>query len=357
MKRRMVLTEMMVAVAVACALLAWVFAGSHAWLTDLSARLKAQQPACRYVVAPLNWGVSARVLDINESGVAVGAATREDGQIYAAMWDDGETIACYPARWDVASKAVAITDDGAVAFNVVGERSDLSRAYVRFPGAPTVCLNEALPGIVQCNVHGMDNDGTAVGMVATAGEIWHAFVWSPERGMEILGGDRNVANDINADGVIAGVAPSNVAGGVPCVWAPTASGTYVTTGLQTLEGVVGRAYATNAHGVVAGRVREAVPICWSPEAGLTVLPGVDGRATGWARDINDRGEIVGCITGLRGGCAILWRDGKAHDLNDCIPRLNGWHLVEATAINNAGMIGCRMIVDECSSPVLLEPVS
>jgi hypothetical protein len=96
---------------------------------------------------------------------------------------------------------------------------------------------------------------------------------------------------------------------------------------------------------------------WDPKTGVTVLPGLNDTRAGWAHDINDHGDIVGCLTGVEGGMAILWRDGRAYDLNKCIPATLGWQLVEATAINNEGVIACRAVSEQDgATPLLLIPM-
>lgn len=54
--------------------------------------------------------------------------------------------------------------------------------------------------------------------------------------------------------------------------------------------------------------------------------------------LNDRGEIVGTSNSKREQHAILWRGGKAYDLNALIPPGTGWVLRDAIAINNRGWI-------------------
>ncbi len=71
-----------------------------------------------------------------------------------------------------------------------------------------------------------------------------------------------------------------------------------------------------------------------------------GLWASWASDINDDGEIVGCVrveekrTGLPREYAYLWKDGQRIDLASEIPSGSGWdRLSWATVINNDGLIG------------------
>ena len=54
--------------------------------------------------------------------------------------------------------------------------------------------------------------------------------------------------------------------------------------------------------------------------------------------LNDRDEIVGTSNSKREQHAVLWRGGKAYDLNALIPPGTGWILRDAVAINNRGWI-------------------
>ena len=81
---------------------------------------------------------------------------------------------------------------------------------------------------------------------------------------------------------------------------------------------------------------------------------VPGR-TGIARDVNARGDIVGCGGCAAGGCALLWRADKVIDLNECIDPKCGWRLLAATAIDDSGAIACIGICEERGEAVLLVP--
>ena len=74
-------------------------------------------------------------------------------------------------------------------------------------------------------------------------------------------------------------------------------------------------------------------------ADLGTLPG-DTDSEAFA--INERGDIVG--TSLQRQCGVcapratLWRDGRALDLNTLLPPDSGWHLLEATELDDHGCI-------------------
>lgn len=75
---------------------------------------------------------------------------------------------------------------------------------------------------------------------------------------------------------------------------------------------------------------------------LMDLGALAGETDSEAFAINERGEIAG--TSLKRQCgpclprATLWRDGHAIDLNTLLPENSGWHLLEATELDDHGCI-------------------
>jgi probable HAF family extracellular repeat protein len=85
--------------------------------------------------------------------------------------------------------------------------------------------------------------------------------------------------------------------------------------------------------------------------------GTLGGSFSIARDINNRGEIVGgsLTAGDNSFHGFLYRDNRLHDLNAMLEPGTGWELVQALAINNRGEIlgiGAR---DGHDRIVLLQP--
>lgn len=66
---------------------------------------------------------------------------------------------------------------------------------------------------------------------------------------------------------------------------------------------------------------------------------LDGGINSRALAVNDSGQVVGW-SGIteHDSRAFLWQDGYLLDLNSLLPSGSGWHLVEARDINNRGMI-------------------
>ncbi|MGI5817808.1 MAG: hypothetical protein ACOX9R_06890 [Armatimonadota bacterium] len=355
MKRRLVVAEIMVAVALSCVVLVWMSGVWPGWIGSLAARLDTTRPVGQYSIDVLDWGPFGRVMDINMAGQAAGTASTGRGEVYAAVWNDGETLSCHKVEANLLSSAVALSADGTVAFNVRELNQDGSWAYVQTPDGEVICLNDVLPETRSCSVEDMNAGGNAVGTVEVEGGARHAFIWNATDGMRLLDGSLSVALGISDHGIIVGLDRSRSAGGRPCAWVPVPDGGYSLIHLNEEGGVEGRAYAVNRQGVVVGRLEGPWPMRWDASTGLQVLPGLEALKAGWARDVNDLGDIVGCLTGFGGGRAVIWRNGRAHDLNDHIPQADQWHLMEAMAINNDGVIACRTVFEDGLGVVLLIP--
>jgi probable HAF family extracellular repeat protein len=82
---------------------------------------------------------------------------------------------------------------------------------------------------------------------------------------------------------------------------------------------------------------------------MTDLGTLPGDTDSEAFAINERGEIVGTSLQRRcGPCqprATLWRNGHALDLNTLLPANSGWHLLEATELDDHGCIVGRGLLN------------
>jgi len=102
------------------------------------------------------------------------------------------------------------------------------------------------------------------------------------------------------------------------------------------------AVAINAAGEVAGwsgagADTESTAALWF-EGEVESLGKLQGHASSRALGINDNGQVVGW-SGISGSSrAFLWQNGRMMDLNSLLSPKSGWMLVEATDINNFGMI-------------------
>ncbi len=130
-----------------------------------------------------------------------------------------------------------------------------------------------------------------------------------------------------------------------------------------VPGFVSEANAINESGTAVGgadfvvdgiQLEEAA--MWLPDGKLLQLPNLGGMQS-TCRDINQRGDAVGFSTtptnDLR---AMLWSDGKGHDLNDLLPANSGWTLLVASAISDDGHIVGEGVLGGTIRAYVLEPV-
>jgi len=354
-KRGAFVLQVVLGLAVIGVALGWLSGDLPRWAAKVADRAGSADGPERYGIVPLGWGSSARVRDINAVGAVAGSAYHEDGPLYAALWQDGETTSFHALDVGLSGEVIAVTDDGAVAYTVYTNAGTHGRSYVAVPGAETVCINDLIPGALECRVRGLNARHHAVGTVSFADGTL-TFTWSPEDGVTLLDTPFASGVGINVGGVIVGSDGTFNAAGLPSRWTPQADGSYQATYLSRDRGINGRAYAINSAGIIVGRMSGPKPVVWTAAGEMQALPGLGDHTGGWAHDVNDRGEIVGCLNCPGGGMAVLWRDGKAYDLNRYISQPDRWRLVEATAINNDGAIACRAAFDGQAGVVLLVPM-
>lgn len=121
------------------------------------------------------------------------------------------------------------------------------------------------------------------------------------------------------------------------------------TALNDLGGLESVASDINSNGEIIGYGNTAgdnalQPIFWQDNGGTltpTQLDTITGTSSGQALAINANSEIVGFSSDVNDQFATLWRNGTAIDLNDHIAQNikdDGWVLLEATDINDSGLI-------------------
>jgi probable HAF family extracellular repeat protein len=208
--------------------------------------------------------------------------------------------------------------------------------------------------------------GTVVGIRKEFG-IFHAFSWSPDRGVTQLEPDTN-ALAVNDYGEIAGQGDVSGSGLQALVWTRAGSmrvavgvayslnnrtevvGFHLppgdsfplnhgfrwtpTAGLEDVESLTGATPPWSpfaplsttrfirADGVMAGE-RGGFAVLWQPDGRLTTL------GQGVAHSVNDLGVAVGA-TSLSNGYPVVWRDGSQTVITDAVG--------EATDVNTAGYV-------------------
>ena len=189
--------------------------------------------------------------------------------------------------------AAAMNDSGEVVGAGNPEGSGAVQAFVFGPGTGVQCRGSR--GGVLSAASGVNESGTVVGLSYTAAKTQHAFLWTPESGMEDLtpqlqsiGGATAVG--VNSANEVAGYYFSN-GDRNPVAFLWTAAG-----GLQNLAPAGAIALGINDAGTIVGQAPNARGFkhacAWSSTGQMTDL-GTLGGATSSALAINNRGWIVG----------------------------------------------------------------
>ena len=130
-----------------------------------------------------------------------------------------------------------------------------------------------------------------------------------------------------------------------------AGGTRQTTGREVLQIVDLGPFENNHNNIVAiNDLRQCVGVCLNEVTGRIeafrqgeerrAMLGTLGGSFSIARDLNDRGDVVGgsLTEGDENFHAFLFRDNKLYDLNGLLEQGSAWEVIQALAINNHGEI-------------------
>jgi probable HAF family extracellular repeat protein len=285
------------------------------------------------------------------------AALNDAGQIVgtyggaAAILSGGTITSLVPA-----SRGVAINGHG----DIAGTSNDGS-AFARI-GGTVVPVGASLPADMYpfSNATGINDAGMVAGNAQPfIGEAQRGFVYDGS-GVHLIGtfgGDWSYAAAINASGAVTGTA-TLVPTQTPID--PDRHAYIYHNGtmqdLGTLGGLRSEAYDINAAGLVVGWSETNIdpdnaalsrPFLYRD--GHLVDLGSLGGYWGYARALNDAGVIVGAsdlITDVGWGYhGFIYLDGHMVDLNALVTGANGWEIIDATDINDAGQIlgrACRL---------------
>lgn len=273
--------------------------GGFLWENGVLQRIAAA-PGMTYV----------RAEDINESGQVAGYTGNADGSVYRAfIWTAAGGMQLLAGTLGgCCTLARAINDQGVV----VGE------ARLPGTGAHTVVWENGVMRDIQSFATGstfpwdVSNTGIVVGQwnTSTAG-----FMWTASAGMTIptgLDGEGDIPIGVNDAGQIVGWyrrSPTDTTKAF--LWTNG-----IITDLGTLGGQSSVAWAVNNAGLVVGRAdlpRKGTQsvfraFVWTSGGGMKDLGSLSGRDWAQARDLNEKGWVVG-ETYLRSGLsrATVWK--------------------------------------------------
>lgn len=199
--------------------------------------------------------------------------------------------------------------------------------------------------------YGVNDAGTVVGWAPSPrANYYHAFVWKDgviqdlsEAGL----GDPSYSRafDVNNAGQIVGYIDRDE--GMTFTESDREAFLWEAGVFSTLEHLPGytssTAVALNEAGEAvgwSGDVTETTSSAalWSGGA-VVALGSLDDDRNSRALAVNDKGQVVGWSRNdANDSRAFFWQEGLMLDLNSLLPAASGWHLVEASGINNEGMI-------------------
>lgn len=258
---------------------------------------------------------------INELGQIVGRAGTAGGRVHATLWDEGAMFDLGTLTGEGDSFAADINDLGVVAGSstaAVGQSAFTwtasSKGFVDY-GNTDPPYRLAVAGF-----NGINNQGLMVGTSYILLDPFHAsFAREGQRGV----------TDLSPPG-------RNSVG--------------MALAVNDLGTIVG--YQSDENGVIQAAIFS--------EGGPIEFLGTLGMDESWAQDVNQANVIVGRAFAFGVGelitKAFVWDDGEQHDLLSLVNNPEGWTLIEATAINDDGVIVGNALLNGESRAFMAIPV-
>ena len=304
------------------------------YATALLGLIQSAEAAVQYTITDL--GISSgRAYQINEAGQVAGYTKVADGSYRGFVWTAGQMTLLGTLVGN--SYAGALNDQGQVVGSAAGASGDTDSRAVLWQNGTIQDLNTP-GGPKLIGARGINNAGQIM-----AGSITSAYLLDGGT-MRSLGFEQGYA--ISDAGQVVGTKNTGQSDGQ----GPIAHAVLWDNGsvrdLGTLGGKRSVPWGINDAGVVVGAANgpgstlgNADTACYWDAAGIHQIPiGGDGSA---AFGVNNFGDIVGQyypLTDLSHSNAFRYIGGIATDLNDLIDPSSGWLLLNARDINDRGQI-------------------
>ena len=301
---------------------------------------------------------SSSALAIDELGTVAGWTVTEAGERRAVVWrGEGEAQQLGTLQNGTYSFATAISGNGIWIAGNSGIRplvdphlfSDIQQGFVWNDGAMQSVGALYNPATVNkrfgtSDARAVNDYGQVVGFsIVFRQGLQSAFLWQDGVMTDIGLANETAFNsrafDINNRGQVVG---DIVAGNVDAVGAQAF--VWESGVLRYLPHPAGYLYSTAVAISEDGRIvgwsgdgSHTSAVSWSGET-VEAIGALPGDESSQALDVNDLGQVVGWSGASAQSRAFMWRSGVATDLNSLLPITTDWILMEASGLNNQGMI-------------------
>lgn len=280
------------------------------------------------IVAP--HGEETIAFDMNALGQVIAVLQDEDGNQRGVMYDKGKIVELGSLGGKF-SDAKGINDNGVIVGSA--RKEDGSWSAFLFDRAGGMQVLSTLGGRSSYGM-ALNQHGHAVGFADTASGQWHAFLYDGTEALKdlgTLGGKVSYAADINNLGQIVGTAQLENGYRRAFLYEPGRG----MVDLGTLGGRISSATAINDNGMIAG-ASETRNRRWHAFVHdgkrMIDLGAMIGRGNSFATGINNAGHVVGTVLVGQERMSFVWRDNKM------TVHRGGMGLNQTNAINERGLV-------------------